>query len=77
MLLALEDNQYSDFAGLFDPTEGRMGVVVTFLAILELVKESLIDIVQAEPFGPIHVRSARAQTAGNVDGNSGQEQSGN
>ena len=37
-----------------------MGVTVTFLAILELVKESLIDIVQAEAFGPIHVRAAQA-----------------
>jgi segregation and condensation protein A len=77
VLLALEGNQYSDFARLFDPTEGRIGVVVTFLAILELVKESLIDIVQAEPFGPIHVRAARAQTAGAPPESSSQEQSTN
>ena len=36
-----------------------MGVVVTFLAILELVKESLIELVQAESFAPIHVRAPR------------------
>ena len=33
-----------------------MGVVVTFLAIMELMKESLIEMVQSEPFGPIHVK---------------------
>ena len=37
-----------------------MGVAVTFIAILELVREGLIDIVQQEPFAPIHVRSAAA-----------------
>ena len=74
VLLALEGNRYSDFAKLFDPTEGRIGVVVTFLAILELVKESLIDIVQAEPFGPIHVRAARAQTVAAPIEGSDQEQ---
>jgi hypothetical protein len=43
---------------LFRPNEGRMGVTVTFMAILELVREGLIDIVQAEPFAPLHVRSS-------------------
>jgi segregation and condensation protein A len=77
VLLAVDGNQYCDFAKLFDPTEGRMGVVVTFLAILELVKESLIDIVQAESFGPIHVRSARAQTSDAANDGESQKQSGN
>jgi segregation and condensation protein A len=35
-----------------------MGVTVTFMAILELVREGLIDIVQAEPYAPLHVRGA-------------------
>jgi segregation and condensation protein A len=35
-----------------------MGITVTFVAILELVREGLIDIVQAEPFAPLHVRGA-------------------
>jgi segregation and condensation protein A len=33
---------------------------VTFLAILELIKETLIDVVQTDPFGPIHIRAAQA-----------------
>jgi len=37
-----------------------MGVTVTFLAILELIKEALVEVVQTEPFGPIHVRAAQA-----------------
>ena len=36
--------------------EGRLGVVVTFLAILELMKGALLEMVQAEPFGTIHVK---------------------
>ncbi len=39
--------------------EGRMGVTVTFIAILELMKEGLIEIVQAEAYAPIHVRTPR------------------
>jgi segregation and condensation protein A len=37
-----------------------MGVTVTFLAILELLKEALIDVIQAEPYASIHVRAARS-----------------
>ena len=58
ILATLQSERYVDFARLFDTTEGRMGVTVTFLAILELLKESLIDAVQTEPFGPIHVRAS-------------------
>jgi segregation and condensation protein A len=60
VLVTLEGERYIDFVKLFDPNEGRIGVTVTFLAILELLKEALIDVVQAEPFGPIHVRAAQA-----------------
>ena len=49
---------FVDFVQLFQPAEGRMGVAVTFIAILELVREGLIDIVQQEAFAPIHVRAA-------------------
>ena len=61
VLLALEGERYIDFSKLFDPQEGKMGVTVTFLAILELLKESLIDVVQADAYGPIHVRAAQSQ----------------
>jgi segregation and condensation protein A len=37
--------------------EGRLGVVVTFLAVMELLKGSMIEIVQSEPFAPIHVKA--------------------
>jgi segregation and condensation protein A len=49
------------FAHLFEPVEGRAGVVVTFLALLELVKGASIELVQAEPFGLIHVRLSGAE----------------
>ncbi|HEB96917.1 MAG TPA: segregation/condensation protein A [Sedimenticola thiotaurini] len=52
----LQDDRFIDFTELFSFDEGRLGVVVTFLAILELLKGSLIEMVQAEPFGPIHVK---------------------
>jgi segregation and condensation protein A len=42
---------------LFTIEEGRLGVVVTFLAIMELIKESLVEIVQTDNFGPIHVKA--------------------
>ena len=64
ILLALRAGQFMEFRTLFTPEEGRMGVVVTFLAVLELVKESLIELVQAEPFAPIHVRVAAAPASG-------------
>lgn len=49
---------YLDFSACFDVTEGREGVVVTFLAMLELTKEKLVEIIQVEAYGPIHVRQA-------------------
>jgi segregation and condensation protein A len=45
------------FGALFRVEEGRMGVVVTFLAILELLRERLLDFVQSEAFAPIYVRA--------------------
>lgn len=58
VLLALSDEQFTEFTSLFTPEEGRMGVVVTFLAVLELVKESMIDFVQSKPFAPIYLKPA-------------------
>lgn len=50
--------QHCEFTKLFDVEEGRMGVVVTFLAMLELIKERLVDVVQDETFAPIYLRAA-------------------
>lgn len=52
-----DTGDFVPFVSLFRLDEGRMGVVVTFLAIMELVKESLIELVQNEPLAPIHVRA--------------------
>ena len=56
ILSALEHAEFVEFIRLFKPEEGRMGVTVTFMAILELMKEGMLDIVQAEPYAPLHVR---------------------
>ena len=53
----LQGQQFVPFVSLFKDSEGRLGVVVTFLAIMELIKESLVEIVQSESFGPIHVKA--------------------
>lgn len=47
---------FSSFEDLLDFNEGRIGVVVSFIAILELLKQSIIEIVQTGPFAPIHVK---------------------
>lgn len=57
ILASLEQSSFVEFIRLFKPEEGRMGVTVTFMAVLELVREGLIDIVQAEPYAPLHVRA--------------------
>jgi segregation and condensation protein A len=53
----IRGKQFVPFASLFNESEGRLGVVVTFLAIMELIRESLVEIVQNESFGPIHVKA--------------------
>ena len=68
ILSRISSDKFSDFADLFDPAEGRMGVAVTFLALLELLRERVIELVQAEPFSPIHVRAAASANEGNEDG---------
>ncbi len=57
ILSALRDNPYMEFHRLFDLEEGRMGVVVSFLALMELTREQLVDLVQNEPFGQIYIKS--------------------
>ncbi|OWK46226.1 Segregation and condensation protein A [Pseudomonas oleovorans subsp. oleovorans] len=60
VLERLKDGAFVPFVELFSAEEGRLGVVVTFMAVLELIKESLVELVQNEPFAVIHVR-ARAE----------------
>jgi len=60
ILAALEQGSFLEFGQLFSAEEGRAGATVSFIAILELVREGLIDIVQAQPYAPLHVRAAAA-----------------
>ncbi|AEB59043.1 Segregation and condensation protein A [Ectopseudomonas mendocina] len=60
VLERLKGGAFVPFVELFAAEEGRLGVVVTFMAVLELIKESLVELVQNEPFAAIHVR-ARAE----------------
>jgi len=57
----LQEGGFMPFVNLFRVDEGRLGVVVTFLAVMELIKESLIEIVQQEAYGPIHVKVLQLQ----------------
>jgi segregation and condensation protein A len=58
ILSRIRASSFTSFGSLFDPEEGRMGVAVTFIAILELLRESVIEVVQAHEFAPLHVRAA-------------------
>ncbi len=60
ILECLSGKRFVPFISLFNLDEGRQGVIVTFLAMMELVKESLVEIVQNEFLGPIHLK-ARAE----------------
>jgi segregation and condensation protein A len=53
----LRANPYLEFTRFFSPEEGRMGVVVSFLALMELTRERLVEIVQNEPLGQIYIKS--------------------
>ncbi len=57
ILVRITERKFVPLASLLVRAEGRSGVIVTFLAIMELMKESLIEIMQSEPFGAIHVKS--------------------
>jgi segregation and condensation protein A len=57
VLSSLVPDEFVHFSTFFDVSEGRLGVVVSFMAILELVKEAMIELVQREAFGPIYVRA--------------------
>ena len=57
-------SDFVPFQELFAAAEGRLGVVVTFLAVMELVRESLLEFQQAEAFAPIHVRAGTGAVQG-------------
>ena len=57
ILVRISEHKFVPLVSLLLKEEGRLGVVVTFLAIMELMKDSLIEIVQSESFAPIHVKS--------------------
>jgi segregation and condensation protein A len=57
VLKSLSDGEFHPFEKLFTAEEGRLGIVVTFLAMLELAKEHLIEIMQSEPLAPIYLKS--------------------
>jgi len=56
ILRRLQSARFIEFADLFDPSRGAPVLIVNFIALLELAKETLIEITQGEPFAPIYVR---------------------
>jgi segregation and condensation protein A len=58
ILARVNGADFLNFESLFEPREGRLGLVVTFMAVLELIKEALIVVIQQEPYAPIHVKAA-------------------
>jgi len=66
VLSKITSSEFTEFTSLFNVQEGRRGLVVTLLAILELVKERLIDMVQSEPYASIHVKALSDSSDTNV-----------
>jgi segregation and condensation protein A len=62
VLRKLQGKRFVEFGELFDPSRGQQVLVVTFIAMLELAKETLIELTQAEAFAPIYVRLAYTPT---------------
>lgn len=62
MLRQLQGRKFVEFGELFNPSQGSAVLVVTFIAMLELAKETLIELTQAEAFAPIYVRLAYTPT---------------
>ncbi|AGA89800.1 hypothetical protein Thimo_0974 [Thioflavicoccus mobilis 8321] len=63
LLERLGDGAFVPFVSLLEVGEGRAGIVVTFIAVLELLKSASLELVQAEPFAPIHVRRRACEAA--------------
>jgi segregation and condensation protein A len=62
ILRRLQEGGFREFRELFQPAQGVPALVVTFLAILELVRERLVEVTQSEPFAPIYVKTAHAES---------------
>jgi segregation and condensation protein A len=75
ILANLKPGVFVDFSRLFLHEEGRMGVAVSFVAILELLREGLLEIVQNEPYAPIHVCAADQSRGGRVIDSTAEEAS--
>ncbi len=57
IMVHLSGHKFVPLSSLLAKDEGRLGIVVTFLAVMELMKDSMVEIVQTDPFGPIHLKS--------------------
>ena len=57
ILTQINADQFIEFSQLFKPEQGRKAIVVTFLALLELLKEAMLELTQSAPFAPIYVRA--------------------
>lgn len=62
ILRRLRGRGFAEFGELFDPARGVAVLIVNFLAVLELTREGLLEVTQSEPFAPIYVKSAHAQS---------------
>jgi len=63
VLDVINQHDFVPFDALFDPEEGKAGAVVSFLAVLELLKQKMLDLVQKSPYGTIYVRGVAEKTA--------------
>lgn len=68
ILATLHQETFTEFSRLFHVEEGRMGVAVTFVAVLELLREGLLEIAQVEAYAPIHVRAVDPARARVIEG---------
>ena len=57
ILSMVKPDEFIEFSKVLPLEQGRVGVVASFIAVLELMKQSLIEMVQAEPYGPIHIKA--------------------
>lgn len=73
VLTMISADSFTDYTQLFTIEEGRRGVIVTILALLELVKEQLIDLVQSEPYAAIHIRAVAGSEDATINKNNNED----